>query len=64
MDQCEKKCCSVKPIPLRVCKAISIHKSQGMTIGPEEVIEKVVVYLPEDQREQSPGLELVAFSRA
>ena len=43
---------------------ISIHKSQGMTIGPGEVFEKVVVYLPEDQREQSPGLELVAFSRA
>ena len=35
-----------------------------MTIGPGEVFEKVVVYLPEDQREQSPGLELVAFSRA
>ena len=51
-------------IPLRVCIAISIHKSQGMTIGPGEVFEKVVVYLPEDQREQSPGLELVAFSRA
>jgi len=64
MDQCEKKCCSVKTIPLRVCIAISIHKSQGMTIGPGEVFEKVVVYLPEDQREQSPGLELVAFSRA
>ena len=51
MDQCEKKCCSVKTIPLRVCIAI-------------KVFEKVVVYLPEDQREQSPGLELVAFSRA
>ena len=35
-----------------------------MTIGLGEVFEKVVVYLPEDQREQSPGLELVAFSRA
>ena len=51
-------------IPLRVCIAISIHKRQGMTIGLGEVFEKVVVYLPEDQCEQSPGLELMAFARA
>ena len=49
---------------LRVCIAISIHKNQGTTICPGEAFEKVVVYLSEDQREQSPGLELVAFSRA
>ena len=54
-NQCKKRCCSIRAIPLRVCIAISIHKSQGMTIGPGEVFEKVVVYLPEDQREQSPG---------
>ena len=46
-DRCDKKCCSVKTISLRVCIAITIHKSQGMTIGDGEVFEKVIVYLPE-----------------
>lgn len=31
-DQYEKRCCSVRVIPLRVCKVIIIHKSQGVTI--------------------------------
>ena len=61
--RCEKNCCSVTTIPLRVCIAISIHKSQGMSIGPNEIFEKVVVYLPEGGN-NTAGLELVAFSRA
>ena len=32
-QRCEKKCCSMTAIPLQVCKALSIHKSQGMTAG-------------------------------
>ena len=62
-DRCDKKCCSIKTIPLRVCIAITIHKSQGMTIGEGEIFEKVVVYLPEEGMRKNPGLELVAFSR-
>ena len=31
--RCEKKCCSMTAIPIQVCKALSIHKSQGMTVG-------------------------------
>jgi hypothetical protein len=33
-QRCEAKCCSQTTVPLRVCKAISIYKSQGMTVGP------------------------------
>ena len=62
-DRCDKKCCSIRTIPLRVCIAITIHKSQGMTVGEGEIFEKVVVYLPEEGMRKHPGLELVAFSR-
>ena len=64
-DHCEKKCCSMTTIPLRVCNALTIHKSQGMTIGPGENFERAIVYLPDKSMKQktTPGLELVAFSR-
>ena len=62
---CEKKCCSVKTIPLRVCIALTIHKSQGMTIGPKENFEKIVIHLPNKAlgHRSTAGLELVALSR-
>ena len=41
-SRCEK-ICSITKIPLRVCIAITIHKTQGMTIGPGEQFEKIVV---------------------
>ena len=64
-ERCEKKCCSITTIPLRVCIAITIYKSQGMTIGEGEIFEYVVVYFPEEGRRNSaPGSELVAISRA
>ena len=63
-DRCEKNCCSITTIPLRVCKAISIHKSQGITVGPGNAWEKLVVTLPrEDAKHKLSGAELVAFSR-
>jgi hypothetical protein len=37
---CEKKCCSMKQVPLRVCKAIAACKCQGGTAGPGQVWEK------------------------
>ena len=61
--RCEKGCCSIQTIPLKVCVAITIHKSQGMTIGPGEQFERAVVFLPEPNAKSPPGLELVAFSR-
>jgi hypothetical protein len=64
IDRCQKRCCSITTVPLRVCIAITIHKSQGMTIGDGQIFEKVIVYLPEAGCRSNPGLELVAFSRA
>ena len=51
-------------IPLRICIAITIHKCQGMTIGPGQQFERVVVHLPESGTRKNPGIELVAISRA
>ena len=52
-------------MPLRVCKSITIHKSQGMTIGENEIFTKVVLYLPDSlSGRKTPGSELVGMSRA
>lgn len=61
---CEKKCCTIQTIPLRVCIAVSIHKGQGMTVGPGKQFEKLIAYLPDAQSKSIPGVELVALSRA
>ena len=64
-EMCEKKCCSVTALPLCCCAALSIHKSQGMTVGPGQSFEKVIIYYPSEPgtRSNTPGLELVASSR-
>jgi ATP-dependent exoDNAse (exonuclease V), alpha subunit - helicase superfamily I member len=51
-------------VPLRVCIAITIYKSQGITVGNGELFKKVVVHLLMNSRRVVHGLELVAFSRA
>jgi hypothetical protein len=61
--RCEKNCCSISAMPLQVCKALTIHKSQGMTISEGKHFKKVVVSLPVSGN-KCPGLELVATSRA
>jgi hypothetical protein len=38
--RCEINCCSMTAIPLQVCKALSIHKSQGMTVGEGKQFKK------------------------
>ena len=62
-ERCERNCCSVQNIPLCLCIAITIHKSQGMTIGDLETFKKAVMYLPESETKGNAGLELVALSR-
>ncbi len=63
--QWDKKCCSITAIPLMVCKSLSIHKSQGMTVGHEKQFTKLVVHLLVGVGgNKCPGLELVAVSRA
>jgi hypothetical protein len=58
----EKNCCSISALPLQIYRALTIHKSQGMTVGEGEQFEKVIVYLPDNAR--TPGLPLVACSRS
>ncbi len=65
LQQCKKKCCSITAIPLMICKSLSIHKSQGMTVGHGKQLTKVVVHLPVGVGENKClRLELVAVSRA
>jgi hypothetical protein len=61
--RCEKGCCSATQIPLRVCKACSCHKCQGMSVGEGHAWSKVVVGLP-SRGNRTPGLEQVSISRA
>ena len=63
--RCEKNCCSMTAIPLRVCKAITIHKCQGISVGNGEKWSKIVIVLPGTNcKLRPPGLECVAISRA
>jgi hypothetical protein len=63
--RCEKKCCGQKQVPLRVCKAITIYKSQGLTCGEGHTFPRVVLALPEvKSRHKTAGLETVGASRA
>ena len=62
-NRCEKKCCSVSAIPLRVCTAMEIHKAQGMTVGEGMDFEKLIVYLTVAGQITTPGIKLVPFYR-
>ena len=61
--RCERNCCSIETIPLRVCYALTVHKVQGMSIGPDETFEKGVIHFAEGQMNNVPGLMLTAFTR-
>ena len=61
--RCEKKCCTFTSIPLRVCKATTIHKAQEMSIGPRTPFESVIISLAEKGERMNPCPELVEFSR-
>ena len=63
---CQEPCkrCKISTIPLRTCKAITIHKGQGINIGEGQDFEKVVIYFTEGKTRNAPGIDLVALSRA
>ena len=63
MCRCELKCFAMEAFPLRVCKAITGHKSQGMTIAVGEPFESVVLHYPETGTRVPPGLQTVMTSR-
>ena len=64
LPDASKKWCIVTSIPQRVCKVITIHKSQGMSVGPGNPFESAVIYLPDDKGQRSNSeSELVATSR-
>ena len=50
-------------IPHMICKSLSTHKSQGMTVGQGVQFSKVIVYFLLETN-KCPGLELVASNRA
>jgi hypothetical protein len=64
IERCEKGCCTMTTIPLRVCIAITIYKGQGITVGPGEEFERIVVHIPNNSSINVNGQELVQFSRA
>ena len=58
--RCDRKCCSMRTIPMRVRKASSIHKAQGITVGSGCASTKVICGFGG----KSSGSDLVAVSRA
>lgn len=64
---CNKKCqnCTIKAIPLRLCKRLTTHKSPGITIREGDLFTKVVVYLYKkaDKDKITAGLELFMLTR-
>ena len=61
--RCEKRCYTFTSIPPRVWKALTIHKSQGMSVGAGNPYESTVIYLLEIGERTNPGSELVTASR-
>jgi hypothetical protein len=59
---CKKECCRVTTMALRIHNATSVHKGQGISCGKGLPDSMVVVGLGGERG--SPGLDLVALSRA
>ena len=62
---CDDKCCSREGFPLIPGYAITIAKSQGMTIGKNQQITKAIIKLSEDinMEKLCYGTAYTAFSR-
>ena len=58
-----KHYCKRKQVPLAHAWARSIHKSQGMTVGENEVVKRLLIDCGEEEH-WAPGLLYVAVSRA
>ena len=51
-EPCEKTCCSIKTCPLRICKAITIHKGQGINVGKGKEWECAIAYFVKGKVEE------------
>ena len=60
---CQKRCCSQTQIPLIVCKSLTVHKAQGMSIGLGNPFKKIVFTFSRFAYE-THGLIMVALTRA
>ena len=40
-----------------------MHKTQGITIGPDQLFDNVVIYSSKTNTNRTPGFELVVISR-
>jgi hypothetical protein len=60
--RCKRDCCRVTMMALHIHKATSVHKGQGTACGKGKPDELVMVGLGGERG--SPGLDLVALSRA
>ena len=49
---------------MRVCKAVSSYKSQGLSVGEGEIYTKAVIGIPAQGTKKTPGLEQMVFARA
>ena len=61
--RCDRGCCSIKTIPLRVCKGLTGHKVQGMSIGEGEQFKNAQIHMPQGMMKNTPGWVLTAFTR-
>ena len=64
--RCGSNCCFRKNIPLISGYALTIAKSQGMTIGPSSDIQRVIIKMSESpaMENRNLGQAYTAFSRA
>jgi hypothetical protein len=62
--RCDKGCCSRRGLPVVCSKADSIHSLQGVTIGDEKAIKRLLVHWDPASEARWPGIFYVAASRA
>ena len=55
IERCEHNCCLMTTIPLRIFKAITTYKSQGITVDPGYLWKRVVVWLTTGKQSRTPG---------
>ena len=63
-QRCDRGCCWIKTVPLRVCYGLTGHKTQGMTTGQGEQFKKIKIHMPKGKMKNTPGWVLTAWTRS